>query len=123
MASIAATAIDGTKEPNEPTPSPGKELMPLPGDLSMQEEIRIGFEKLRTMSPDELRQVIRERVDLLETVLREREQRRAALETARLASRILDYRRERSRRLHRHVNLGSTLAAALTTLLIVYVAL
>lgn len=123
MASIAATAIDGNTDPKEPTPSPGKELMPLPDDLSMQEEIRIGFEKLRTMSPAELRQVIRERVNLLETVLREREQRRAALETARLASRILDYRRERSRRLHRQVNLGSALAATFTTLLIVYVSL
>ncbi len=45
----------------------------------MLDEIRVGFEELRAMSHDELRQVINKRVTLLETVLREREERRAAI--------------------------------------------
>ncbi len=49
------------------------------------DEIRVGFEELRVMSHDELRQVINKRVTLLETVLREREERRAAIDTAKLA--------------------------------------
>jgi len=78
-------------------------------------ELRIGLERLRKMSHDELRQVIGERVELLQSALREREERRAALETAQMASRILDLRRDRAIELRRHVNLGSAAAAALGT--------
>ncbi len=85
------------------------------------DEIRVGFEELRAMSHDELRDVINKRVTLLETVLREREERRAAIDTAKLASRMLEVRRDRAVRIHKNVNLGSALAAVSSTLLIVAV--
>ncbi len=85
------------------------------------DEIRVGFEELRAMSHDELRQVINRRVTLLETVLREREERRAAIDTAKLASRMLEVRRDRAVRIHKNVNLGSAVAAVASTLLIVAV--
>ncbi len=85
------------------------------------DEIRVGFEELRAMSHDELRQVINKRVTLLETVLREREERRAAIDTAKLASRMLEVRRDRAVRIHKNVNLGSAVAAVASTLLIVAV--
>ena len=85
------------------------------------DEIRVGFEELRAMSHDELRQVINKRVTLLETVLREREERRAASDTAKLASRMLEVRRDRAVRIHKNVNLGSAVAAVASTLLIVAV--
>ncbi len=85
------------------------------------DEIRVGFEELRAMSHDELREVIDRRVRLLETVLQEREERRAAIDTAKLASRMLEVRRDRAVRIHKNVNLGSALAAVASTLLIVAV--
>ena len=85
------------------------------------DEIRVGFEELRAMSHDELRQVINKRVTLLETVLQEREERRAAIDTATLASRMLEVRRHRAVRIHKNVNLGSALAAIASTMLIVAV--
>ena len=85
------------------------------------DEIRVGFEELRAMSHDELRQVINKRVTMLETVLHEREERRAAIDTAKLASRMLEVRRDRAVRIHKNVNLGSALAAVASTLLIVAV--
>ncbi len=85
------------------------------------DEIRVGFEELRAMSHDELRQVINKRVTLLETVLREREERRAAIDTAKLASRMLEVRRHRAVRIHKNVNLGSAIAAVASTMLIVAV--
>ncbi len=85
------------------------------------DEIRVGFEELREMSHDELRQVINRRVTLLETVLQEREERRAAIDTAKLASRMLEVRHDRAVRIHKNVNLGSALAAVASTLLIVAV--
>ena len=86
-------------------------------DVKMSmDELRIGLERLRTMSHDELRQVISRRVELLQSVLREREQRRAALETAQMASKILDIRRDRVVELQRHVNVGSAVAAAVATI-------
>ena len=85
------------------------------------DEIRVGFEELRAMSHDELRQVINRRVTLLETLLRERDDRRAAIDTAKLASRMLEVRRDRAVRIHKNVNLGSALAAIASTMLIVAV--
>ncbi len=85
------------------------------------DEIRVGFEELRAMSHDELRQVINKRVTMLETVLQERDERRAAIDTAKLASRMLEVRRDRAVRIHKNVNLGSALAAVASTLLIVAV--
>ncbi len=85
------------------------------------DEIRLGFEQLRAMSHDELREVIDNRVVMLETVLSEREDRRAAIDTAKLASRMLEVRHDRAVRIHKNVNLGSAIAAVASTLLIVAV--
>ena len=85
------------------------------------DEIRLGFEELRAMSHDELRDVINKRVTLLKTVLQERDERRAAIDTAKLASRMLEVRRERAVRIHKNVNVGSAIAAVASTLLIVAV--
>ena len=85
------------------------------------EEARLGFEELRRMSHVELRGVIADRVALLEGILREREERSEALQTARMASKLLNLRRERSIKIRRQVDFGSTLAAVASTLLIVAV--
>ncbi len=101
--------------PAEPTEADHATANPL------LDEIRVGFEELRAMSHDELRHVINRRVTLLETVLREREERRAAIDTATLASRMLEVRRHRAVRIHKNVNLGSAIAAVASTMLIVAV--
>lgn len=85
------------------------------------DEVRIGVERLQAMSPAELRSVIASRVAMLETELKEREERREAIKTARLASRIYDLRHQRSRRIHKSVNMGSAIAAVASTLLIIFV--
>jgi hypothetical protein len=41
------------------------------------------------------------------------------LDTARTASRILDFRRERAQRIYRNVNYGSAMAAVASTMFIV----
>ena len=87
----------------------------------LMREMAVGFDRLRRMSHTELRDVIRSRVGLLETELREREDRRKALDTARAASRILNLHQERAKRIHRNVNLGSAMAAVASTFLIVFV--
>lgn len=84
-------------------------------------EMMIGFDKLRHMSHTELRDVIGTRVQMLENELRGREERRQAIDTAKSASHILDFRRERARRIHRNVNMGSAIAAVASTFLIVAV--
>ena len=92
-----------------------------PGDIAedaLMDEIRLGFDQLRGMTHDELRDVVTRRVRLLETELKEREERRAAIETARLAARMLELRRERALRINRRVNLGSALAAVASTVLV-----
>lgn len=81
-------------------------------------EVIIGFDRLRRMSYTELRDVIGGRVALLENELRGREERRAAIDTANSASQILDFRRERAKRIHRQVNRGSAIAAIASTFLL-----
>lgn len=105
----AKIAAEQPPEPIAPEP------ITMPGFAG---EIRVGFEQLRAMSHDELRTVISRRVQLLDNELQEREQRRAAIETAKLASRMLELRRERALRIQRQVNFGSVLAAAVSTVLI-----
>ena len=83
------------------------------------DEARTGIERLSKMSHDELRAVIAERVRLLDTGLREREARRAAIEEAMAAQRVLDARRRRARKIRRKVNIGSSILAAMFTGLIV----
>jgi hypothetical protein len=84
-------------------------------------EMMIGFDRLRRMSHTELRNVIGTRVALLENELRGREERRQAIDTATSASHILDFRRERAKRIHRQVNRGSAIAAIASTFLIIAV--
>lgn len=108
----AEMPLDATIEPDAPDlvePDP------------MMDELRIGIEKLRAMSPKELRSVIASRVEMLETELKEREQRREAIQTAKLAARIYDLRHERSRRIHKTVNVGSAIAAVASTVLLIFV--
>ncbi len=79
----------------------------------LAEEIRVGLDRMRRMSHDELRGLIATRVAMLDGVLKERDQRREALETARLAAGLLEIRRERSQTIRRHVNAWSAVAACL----------
>ena len=90
-------------------------------DDGLMREVAVGFDRLRRMSHTELRDVIRSRLSMLEHELREREERRRAIDTARAASKILDLHRERAKRIHRNVNFGSALAAVASTFLIVFV--
>jgi hypothetical protein len=85
----------------------------------MFDEAKAGAERLMRMPPDELRALIAQRVKMLDTELKEREARRAAIEEALAAQRVLDARRQRARRLRRKVNIGSSLVAAMFTGLVV----
>ena len=87
----------------------------------LENEARLGFEALRQMSPDQLRDVIDSRVQMLENVLKERELRREALDTAKLASKMLDMHQARSHTIRKNVNIGSAIAAVASTLLIIVV--
>jgi hypothetical protein len=91
--------------------------VPVPHDVF--EEAKAGAIRLMQMPPEELRSLIARRVKMLQTELSEREARRAAIEEAMVAQRVLDARRQRARRLRRRVNIGSSLAAAMFTGLVV----
>jgi hypothetical protein len=88
---------------------------------ALLDEARLGIERLSKMSHDELRRVIAERVQMLDTGLREREARRAAIEEATVAQRLLEARRRRARQIRRKVNIGSSIVAAMFTGVIVAV--
>lgn len=88
---------------------------------ALLDEARLGVERLSKMSHDELRRVIADRVRMLDNGLREREARRAAIEEATAAQRLLEARRERARRIRRRVNIGSSIVAAMFTGVIVAV--
>jgi hypothetical protein len=104
--SIMAATAAAVRSPAEPLASAV--------DDKLMAEARIGFEELRKLSHAELRGVIARRVHLLETVLKDREERRAAIETAKMAGKLLDIRRERAVRIHKTVNTSSWWAAAAT---------
>jgi hypothetical protein len=78
----------------------------------LAEEIRVGLDRMRHMGHDQLRSLISTRVEMLESVLKERTDRREALETARLAARLLEIRRSRARIIKRRVDRWSGIAAA-----------
>jgi hypothetical protein len=105
-----------TTAPKAPVAAPAK--LPVAAENKLMDEVRIGFEELRKLNHDELRTVIARRVELLENVLKDREERRAAIETAKMAGKLLDLRHERAVRIHKTVNTGSYWAAAATTLLL-----
>ena len=120
----------------EPMPGMMPGMIPLPADMianndddqpenqvaedTLMSEMLYGFDRLRKMNHTELRNVITSRVALLKHELRERTERRAAIDTVRTASKMLDIRRERAKRIHRKVNMGSALAAVASTFLIVF---
>ncbi|MBT5048471.1 MAG: hypothetical protein HOM58_08200 [Rhodospirillaceae bacterium] len=91
----------------------------IPVTPEIYNEAKAGAQKLLEMSPDELRALIAKRVNMLDTELSEREARRAAIEEAMVAQRVLAARRQRARRLRRKVNIGSSLVAAMFTGLVV----
>ena len=91
----------------------GTALTKIPQEI--MEDARVGAERLMRMPPNELRDLIARRVKMLETELSEREARRAAIEEAMVAQRVLDSRRQRARRIRRKVNIGSSVAAAMFT--------
>lgn len=83
------------------------------------ENAMAGVENLLKMPPDELREVIAKRVELLDTELKERDARRKAIEEALSAQRVLDAKRQKARRIRRKVNIGSSVAAAAFTGIII----
>ena len=99
----------------EPPPTIGG----MPVTQEVFEEARSGAEQLLKMPPNELRSLIAKRVKMLDTELNEREARRAAIEEALVAQRVLAVRRERARKLRKQVNIGSSLVAAMFTGLVV----
>ena len=99
--------------------SPAAPMLPIPGApkdadeaRALAEEIRVGLDRMRHMSHDELRNLVQSRISMLDGVLVEREQKKAAAETARLASAVLDHRRDRALSIRRHVDKWSVAAAA-----------
>lgn len=87
---------------------------------NLRAEALAGVEKLRQMAHDELRQLITQRVAMLQTELKDRESRREALEEAQIASKILVFRRNGARKLTSKVNFASSLVAASFAGLIFY---
>ena len=99
--------------------SPAAAMLPIPSApkdadeaRALAEEIRVGLDRMRHMSHDELRNLVQSRIRMLDTVLVDREQKMEAAETARLASAVLEHRRERALDIRRHVDKWSLAAAA-----------
>ncbi len=91
----------------------------LPVTQEVFDEARAGADRLLKMPPDELRALIARRKQMLDTELSEREARRAAIEEAMVAQRVLAARRQRARKMRKRVNIGSSLVAAMFTGLVV----
>lgn len=109
-------------------PRKSGEVVPFPTETSaapdaeadaLVREAQAGIQRLIAMTPNQLRQLIAERVAMLETELKEREARRAALEEARAAQRVLELRRRRAQRIQRRVNIASSLLMAMFACFIV----
>jgi hypothetical protein len=100
------------------SPAPASVALPIPGAPKdaeearlLAEEIRVGLDRMRRMSHDELRNLVQSRIEMLDGVLTEREKKREAMETARLASAVLDHRRTRAHTIRRRVDAWSAVAA------------
>lgn len=115
---LAERDLNVTAPPPAPPAPPSRgEIVPFPADgaagsTALVADVSEGIKRLLAMSPDQLRALIADRVRLLETELKEREARRAALEEARAAQRVLDARRRRAQRIRRRVNILSTASVA-----------
>ncbi len=124
MSSALATVAEAA--PPETVPSSGEvvvlkpqQIVDVPTPEEVAAEAKLGIERLRVMSHDQLRNVITDRVQLLDKVLKEREERAAAIEEAQLAQRVLAGRRCGARNIRRKVNIGSSLVAAMFTGIVV----
>ena len=120
MATVLAESDLNVTAPPPAPPARSGEIVPFPaeggeaaGSTALVTDAREGIKRLMAMSPDQLRALIADRVDLLENELKEREARRAALEEARAAQRVLDARRRRAQRIRRRVNVLSSASVAL----------
>jgi len=123
MATVLAQSDLNVTAPPPAPPARSGEIVPFPmdggaraddaGSTALVTDAREGIKRLLAMTPDQLRALIADRVKLLETELEEREARRAALEEARAAQRVLDARRRRARRIRRRVNMLSSASVAL----------
>ena len=80
-------------------------------DENLREQALLGIEKLRHMSHNELKTLIAHRVEMLQTEIKERDDRQKIIGEAQLASRVLSFRRVRARRFTKRVNVGSSLIA------------
>lgn len=109
---VAAETEQPTAEVIQLTP---EQIVDIPTEDEVDAEARLGIERLRTMSPEQLRGVITQRVEMLDGVLKEREERTRAIEEANLAQRVLELRRKRAQRIRRKVNIGSSLIAVMFT--------
>lgn len=123
MATVLAESDLNVPAPPPPPPSLSGLIVPFPTDDAASAEndaattlitdAREGIKRLMAMSPDQLRALIAERVDMLENELEERDARRVALEEARAAQRMLDARRRRALRIRHRVNVLSSMSVAL----------
>ena len=120
MATVLAESDLNVTAPPPAPPARSGEIVPFPADggdttgsTALVTDAREGIKRLMAMSPDQLRALIADRVDLLENELKEREARRKALEEARAAQRVLDARRRRAQRIRRRVNVLSSASVAL----------
>ena len=124
----AALAEQQTVTPNATDAAVAAEVVGFPGagDRDLQaisqdiiENAMAGVESLLKMPPNELRGIIAKRVELLDTELNEREGRRKAIDEALAAQRVLEAKRQQAKRIRRKVNIGSSVAAAMFTGLII----
>ena len=116
MSAAVAVAVDENEMPMaEVIELKPEQIVDMPTPEEIEAEARLGIERLRAMTPEQLRRVIEDRVEMLDNVLKEREERTAAIEEANLAQRVLEIRRQRARRIRRKVNVGSSLIAAMFT--------
>jgi hypothetical protein len=119
MSSALATVAETAPPKGEVVVLKPEQIVDAPTQEEVAAEAKLGIERLRVMSHDELRNVITERVQLLDNVLKERQERAAAIEEAQLAERVLAVRRDRARNIRRKVNIGSSLVAAMFTGIVV----
>ena len=120
-----AAVAEANSDVSSPNPavaaamSPSTDIAGLPVTQEVFDEARAGAERLLKMPPAELRDLIASRVKMLDTELKEREDRRAAIDEALVAQRLLTARRQRARKMRKRVNIGSSLVAAMFTGLVV----
>ncbi|MEE8332578.1 MAG: hypothetical protein V3R85_01920 [Alphaproteobacteria bacterium] len=123
MATVLAESDLNVTAPPPSRPVDNAEVVPFPTDdaagtendeaKALVSDAREGIKRLMAMSPDQLRALIADKVNMLENELEERDARRSALEEARAAQRMLDARRRRAKRIRHRVNVLSTMSVAL----------